>query len=61
MEINVFEGSCRVALLLQTVWVIGCMIVLWVNTPSVSLTYETEGPSAPFMKTRECVSRDDHR
>jgi len=61
MKINVFEGSRRVALLLQIVWVIGRMIVLRMDTPSVSLTYETEGPSAPFVKPRECASRDAHR
>ena len=54
MKINVFEGGRRISRLLQIVWVIGCIVVFWTQTPSVSLIFETDGPSAPFVETDKC-------
>jgi hypothetical protein len=59
MKINVFEGGRRVALMLEIVWVIGCMIVFWHDTPYIELTYETAGPSAPFVRTSKFTDSRD--
>ncbi|MFB3813494.1 MAG: hypothetical protein ACE14L_05225 [Terriglobales bacterium] len=61
MPINVFEGARRIALLLQVLWVIVCIIVVWVESPYVSLTYETEEPSAPFVKAKDSCGVHDAR
>lgn len=51
--INVFEGARRISLLIKIVWVLGCTVALFMQTPSVSLTYQAELPSAPFQLKRE--------
>src|SRR4051812_1620179 len=56
MKMNIFEGARRTKLLLQAAWLIGCAVYAWSSTPTVFLTYSTEGPSAPFQKVKECSS-----
>jgi hypothetical protein len=59
MAFNLFEGARRIQLLLQVLWVLGCVVFVWNDTPSLSLKYETLHPAAPFHRTTgECGSED---
>jgi hypothetical protein len=62
MRINIFEGSRRIRLLLQILWVVGVLVNSWNNNPSVWVTYQTYGPDYPFIKANEssssCESND---
>jgi hypothetical protein len=60
MKINIFEGARRISLLLQGVWVVGCIAVAVFNDPSATLDYETRGPSMPFVESASssCSSPD---
>ncbi|MGH9631022.1 MAG: hypothetical protein ACRD7E_22160 [Bryobacteraceae bacterium] len=48
--INVFEGARRIVPLLQVVWVIGCIVMVWNQTPYVSLHYATSRPIASLRE-----------
>jgi hypothetical protein len=60
MKINVFEGARRISLLLQGVWVMGCISLSVFENPYVSLDYETNGPTMPFVQaaSSSCLSPD---
>jgi len=56
--INVFEGARRISLLIKIVWVLGSAVAIFMQTPSVSLTYKAERPSAAFHQAKDCAIND---
>ena len=58
MNLNVFEGARRISLLMEIVWVIGCAVMFWTQSPHVSLTYQADRPSALFQVADNCGSDD---
>jgi hypothetical protein len=59
MKVNAFEGARRIAILFGIIWAVGCVALVGLATPYVSLTYETLGPNLPFTKTdAQCETRD---
>jgi len=46
---NIFEGSRRIALLVKCLWVIGALIIGWMEYPNISLLFVTHGPGQDFQ------------
>jgi len=61
IDVNVFEGSRRVALLLKVLWVLGALAIIWHNSPFVSMAFATSSPDAAFSKVDGCASGTDAR
>lgn len=58
MPINIFSGARRIAVVAGAIWVVGCLVVAYLDRPQRAVAFSSAGPGEPLVVSEGCERGD---